>query len=393
MRKNVPLMLIFMVVFVDLLGFGVLIPILPAFAKYELHAPESAVGLAISIYSLVQFIFNPILGALSDRKGRRQIILVTLLINATGYIIFSFTHSLLLLILSRIVGGIGGSTIGVAQAYIADVTTKEERSKGMGLIGVAFGLGFVLGPLIGGLLSKFGYPVVGYTSASFSVIAFILSVFYLPESKDFSAVPPEGHRKAFDLSAYKKVAKNTSLALIVLMFFALTFSVANIYGTFAIMGTEVYHFSNAQNGYIFGIIGLVGIIVQGGLIRRLTEKFSETKLITIGATFLMIGLGMLPFGGNFTGVAIISIIMSLGSGTLQPLLLSLVSKVAPENEQGAVLGVNQSMASFARMLGPLWGGFAFQYLGYQVPFLTGALVMFLLFVASILFLSKHLVNI
>lgn len=391
MRKNLPLTLIFIVVFVDLLGFGVLIPILPTFTKVELHAPESFVGIAISIYSLVQFLFNPVFGTLSDRHGRRNIILYTLALNVLGYLIFSYTHSFLMLLLSRVVSGLGGSSIGVAQAYISDVTTKEERSKGMGLIGVAFGLGFVFGPIIGGILSQYSYQITGFTSAGFSFLALVFSFFYLPESKKpvTEETAAASKRKLIDIQAFKTVFKNQSLSIVIMMFFVITFSVANIYGTFALMGTDHYHFTNKQNGYIFGIIGLVSALIQGGVIGRLNKRFTDVQIISAGAIIMTIGLGMLPYGGNFLGVAMITMFLSIGTGSLSPVLLSLVSKVSPEGEQGLTLGVNQSLSAFARMTGPLWGGYAFQYLGYQIPFLTGAVLTFFIFIFSSVFLSKH----
>lgn len=388
--KKSSLSLIFLVVFVDLLGFGILIPILPTFAVKSLLLPESAIGIVLAIYSLVQFIFNPIFGSLSDKYGRRKIILFTLLLNASGYIIFAFTHSFLMLLISRVVAGIGGSSIGVAQAYIADVTTKENRSKGMGLIGVAFGLGFVFGPIIGGLLSQFGYMVTGFAAAGFSFLAFSFSLFLLPESLTEAKKKLVVKRKIFDVTAFKRVLSNKLISVVILLFFIVTFSVANIYGTFALLGHSVYGFTDMQNGMVFGVVGIVGAIVQGGLIGRLAKKYSDQKLITVGTFLLMIGLAFIPYGINLTGVIIITCVMSVGTGILQPILLSLVSKVAPENEQGIVLGVNQSFSSFARMLGPLWGGFSYQYLGYQIPFLTGAFFVLLVFLFSIFYLNNHL---
>lgn len=182
MNKNsTALILIFLTVFIDLLGFGLLIPILPAFGLKVLNIDEASIGIVISAYSFIQFIFNPIFGRISDKRGRKPVIVVCLLLNAVGYLLFSITNSFFLLLISRIVAGIGGSSISVAQAYIADVTTPENRSKGMGIIGSAFGLGFVFGPLLGGILSEFGYAVVGYASAGFSFLAFILTSLFLPE--------------------------------------------------------------------------------------------------------------------------------------------------------------------------------------------------------------------
>ena len=393
MKKNTPLLLIFITVFIDLLGFGILIPILPTFATKELGVSEFQIGIAIALYSLTQFIFNPILGNLSDKVGRKPLIIGTLFLNAIGYIIFAFTHTYLLLIASRIVAGVGGSSIGVAQAYIADVTTKENRSKGMGLIGAAFGLGFVFGPLIGGFLAKYGYEVTGFVSAGFSFMAFGLTALALPESlklKGESHQKPRG-KKILDIKAFRAIILHPDIGILLILFFILTFSNANIYGTFAILGHKVYGFSDMQNGYIFGIIGIVSAAVQGGFLNRIHKFMSEKKMISIGAVFMMAGLGLIPYGGSFTGLAIVCVILSIGTGILQPTILSLISKVTPDNEQGVTLGLNQSLSAFGRVLGPLWGGFAYQYLGYQFPFLTGAAFTFLIFMISVSYLSKKIV--
>ena len=391
MRKNPALSMIFLVVFVDLLGFGILIPILPTFATHILGVKEGAIGIAIALYSLVQFLFNPLFGGLSDKYGRRNIILYCLLLNASGYIIFAFTHSYLMLLASRVVAGVGGSSIGVAQAYIADITTKEDRAKGMGLIGVAFGLGFVFGPIMGGILAHYSYMITGFASAGFSLLAFSLSVFLLPESLKKELIQSDIKRKIFNVDGFKRILNNTPVLLVILMFFILTFSVANIYGTFALLGVSVYHFSNIQIGTVYGVLGLVSAIVQGGLIGRLSKKYTDNQLITAGSFLLVAGLVMLPFGGNLVGLIVIIIILSLGTGMLQPILLSLISKVAPEKEQGIVLSVNQSFSAFARVLGPLWGGFSFQYLGYKFPFFTGAACTLLILWFSIFYFKKHII--
>ncbi len=386
MKNRSALTLIFITVFIDLLGFGILIPILPTFATKELHVDETAVGIAIAIYSFVQFFFNSFLGKLSDKHGRKPIIVICLLLNAAGYVIFALTNTYAILLLSRIVAGIGGSSIGVAQAYIADVTSKENRSKGMGMIGAAFGLGFVFGPLIGGLLSKFGYETTGFASAAFSFLAFTFTLFLLPESNINRDKALLRQRKLFDVTAVKNIFRKKDLGLLIIVFFILTFSIANIYGTFALLGYEVYHFTDLQNGYMYGIVGISSAVVQGGLIRIVTKYFKETKIIAIGSFFMMAGLALLPYGSNFLGLSLVVLIMSLGSGFLQPTLLSLISEITSDKEQGTVLGINQSFSAFARVLGPLWGGFAFEFLGYSFPFLTGAFFTFIIVLLSLFYL-------
>ncbi|MGB5530188.1 MAG: MFS transporter [Ignavibacteriaceae bacterium] len=390
MKNKSALSLIFLTVFIDLLGFGILIPILPSFAVKELGVDEAAIGIAIAIYSFVQFIFNPILGKYSDKYGRKPVIVLCLFINALGYIIFAFTSSYIILLVSRIVAGIGGSSIGVAQAYIADVTTKENRSKGMGMIGSAFGLGFVFGPLIGGFLSKLGYMETGLAAASFSFIAFIVTIILLPESLPDRSGFVDTKRRLLNIDAILKAFKNPSLAILISLFFILTFSFANIYGTFALLGLQVYGFSDLQNGYMFGIIGLSSALVQGGLIGPITKILGKKRILYIGSFIIMITLAIIPYAGNFLWLAIDGIFLSLGTGMLQPTLLSLISEVTSEAEQGITLGVNQSLSALARMFGPLWGGFAFEFFGYPFPFLTGAAFMFLIFIFTIFYIPKRL---
>ncbi|HMU42367.1 MAG TPA: MFS transporter [Ignavibacteriaceae bacterium] len=390
MKSKSALSLIFLTVFIDLLGFGILIPILPVFAIKILGVDETAIGVTIAIYSFTQFFFNPIFGKLSDKFGRRPLIVISLLLNAIGYILFAFTNSYWMLLTSRIIAGIGGSSIGVAQAFIADVTTREERSKGMGLIGAAFGLGFVFGPLIGGLLSEYGYMVTGFASAGFSMLAFVLTLILLPESNLNRTAAALNKRKILDVAAIKKIFQKPDLALLITLFLMLTFSVANIYGTFALLGFKIYNFTDRQNGYMFGIVGLSSAIVQGGLLRTASKYFSQRKLITFGSLFMMIGLFLIPFGGSFLGLALIVILLSIGTGSLQPTLLSLISEVTPDAEQGVTLGINQSFSAFGRVLGPLWGGFAFEFLGYQFPFITGGIFALFIFLLSIFYLPKVL---
>ncbi|MBK6912206.1 MAG: MFS transporter [Ignavibacteriales bacterium] len=390
MKNKSALSLIFLTVFIDLLGFGILIPILPVFAIKILGVDETAIGVTIAIYSLTQFFFNPIFGKLSDKFGRRPLIVISLLLNAFGYILFAFTHSYWMLLISRIIAGIGGSSIGVAQAFIADVTTREERSKGMGLIGAAFGLGFVFGPLIGGLLAEYGYMVTGFASAGFSILAFVLTLILLPESNLNRETAVLNKRKILDVAAIKKIFQKPDLALLITLFLMLTFSVANIYGTFALLGFKIYNFTDRQNGYMFGIVGLSSAIVQGWLLRIASKYFNQRKLITFGALFMMSGLFLIPYGGSFLGLALIVILLSIGTGSLQPTLLSLISEATPDAEQGVTLGINQSFSAFGRVLGPLWGGFAFEFLGYQFPFITGGIFTLFIFLLSVFYLPKVL---
>lgn len=390
MQKKASLIVVFTTVFIDLMGFGILIPILPAFASRNLGITDTEIGIIVAAYSFMQFIFNPILGKISDRIGRRPIILSTLLITAISYLIFSIADSFFLLLLSRMFAGLGGSNISVAQAYIADITSKQDRSKGMGLIGAAFGLGFLFGPLIGGILAKYSYAVCGYGAAGFSLLAFIFAVTSLPESlKEKSSFDTKIKIKLIDIGFTQRVLKSKALGLYVIIFFIVIFSMANIYGTFAILGLKHYGFTDQQNGYLFGIIGLVGAIMQGYVVRIIAKKFDDRNILLSGIFFTILGLGFLPYGINFLGVALVVIILAIGTGILQPALLSLISRFTPDKEQGAVLGVNQSLSALARVLGPLWGGISFDILGYQAPFLTGAFFTTIAFIVTYLFIKPQ----
>ena len=388
MKNKASLSVIFLTVFIDLMGFGILISILPTFASKDLGVSDFEIGFLIAIFSLVQFLFNPLLGKISDKFGRRPIILITLLLTASSYIIFSFAGSFLVLLLSRLLAGFGGSNIGVAQAYIADVTSEKDRAKGMGVIGAAFGLGFVFGPLIGGLLSSYSYAFAGFGSAAFSFLAFLFAAFFLPESNTKRNTENKIKLKLFDWDFTKKVLKLPSVSLMMLLFFIIVFSMANIYGTFAILGYKHYNFTDQQNSYLFGILGIVGAIIQGGAIRSLSKMFQDKTLVLSGTIFMMVGLGLLPYGGNFTGVAVIGGVLAIGTGILQPTLLSMISKFSPAEHQGGVLGLNQSFSAFARVLGPLWGGFSFEFIGYEFPFLTGAVFTLITFIITAFFLNS-----
>ena len=387
-KNKASLGIIFLTIFIDLMGFGILIPILPTFASKELGISDFGIGSIVAVFSLMQFIFNPMMGKLSDKIGRRPVILVTQLMTAVSYLIFAFSNSFLLLFLSRMLAGLGGSNIGVAQAYIADITAKEERAKGMGVIGAAFGLGFVFGPVIGAVLAKFGYHIAGIGSAFFTLSAFTFAFFRLPESLKEKKSDDKFKMKLFDFAYAKQVLSNPSISFLIILLFLIIFSIANIFGVFALIGYKFYHFTDQQNGMLFGLVGLVGAIVQTGFIRSLSQNLSDKTIVLIGILFMIVGLTLIPYGGNFTGVAIVISIMAVGSGVLQPIIPSMISKYSPDNQQGAILGFSQSISAFARVLGPLWGGFSYDMFGYQYPFLTGAFFTLITFIVSFFMLKS-----
>lgn len=390
MKRKASLSIIFLTVFIDLMGFGIVIPILPNFASNELGISDSGIGIIIAIYSLMQFVFNPLLGKLSDKYGRKRIIAYSLLVTALSYILFSYSSSFLLLFLARLLAGIGGSNIGAAQAYISDITTDEDRTSGMGLIGAAFGLGFVFGPLLGGLLADFGYMFIGFVSAGFSFMAFLFSVLFLPESLSEEKRTNEINKSIIDIKLFKSAFKMKYVGLLIILLFIAIFSVSNIYGTYNLIAYRKYGLSEKEIGYQFALMGLIFSFVQMFLLKRLTNWFSERILFIGSLCILFITLTFIPYAGNFWGLAIVMMILHVGSGIVQPVTFSLISKFSPENKQGSILSVNQSMASLARVIGPIWGGFTFDYLGMEYPFLTGGVFLLITLILTILAINKKM---
>lgn len=388
MNKKASLGIVFFTVFIDLLGFGILIPILPLFASEKLNISDFQIGIVIASFSFIQFIFNPILGKLSDRIGRRPLIVYTLLITSISYFIFTFATNFWILLLSRVLAGFGGSNIGVAQAYIADITTKQERAKGMGLIGAAFGLGFLFGPMIGGILSQYSFAYAGYGSAIFSFTAFLFSFFFLPESRKENISSENYKLKIIDIKFAIQTLKIPFIGMLIIMFFLIVFSMANIYGTFPIIGSKYYKFSKNEITILYVIMGLIGAIIQGGLMKFLSTKIKDKNLVIFGMIVLSLGLGFIPYGFNLYGLIISISLLSIGSGILQPVLLSMISKYSSDHNQGATLGFSQSLSALGRVLGPLWGGFSYDYLGFQAPFLTGALITLLTLLISLRMLNN-----
>lgn len=397
MKPNrIPLMLIFLVVFIDLLGFGIVFPVLPSFSMKVLKLNEFQIGLVISVFSFFQFLFNPIFGRISDTVGRRKILLLSLLLNATGYMMFSFSTSFEMLIFSRIVSGIGSSSIGAAQAYIADVTTPSERSKGMGIIGMAFGLGFTFGPMIGGLLTSFGHAYSGYVSAGFSVLAFLFCFFLLPESLPKEILQANAGKRVkiqfLDLTILKQILATPKLAFSVLSFLFITGVSSILFGTFAILALEKYHMSDQEVGLVYTVIGLSTAASQGVLLPIFIKRVSDKMILIGGIGTILIGLIGFPIAGSLEMILLISVFYSLGSGLIVPVYVSIISKITPPEQQGSVLGVNQSLAAIGRMFGPIYGGSTYQYLGYMFPFFSGAFFALAIFVVTLLKFDSIITN-
>lgn len=370
-------LILFLTVFIDLLGFGIVIPFLPMFA-HKMGVGAVGVGLLLSIYSLAQFVFAPILGRISDRVGRRPILLLGLLGSSIGYLIYGFAGTFFWLLASRAMHGACAATISTAQAYIADTTDDEHRAKGMGLIGAAFGLGFVLGPALGGIMGHASLRVPVFFASALTFANFIFAAARLPESHhaDRSTPLDLAHFIAPLLAIPRQLIRHR-LARMFAIAFLLTFSLSALEATFALMVPAVYGYGAFGIGVLLAFAGLMQALAQGYLLGKIVGRFGEVWLLKIGLLAMIAGLA--PMGSISSHGALIAMLaaVSLGYGFASPSIASLISRNTDRDLQGEVMGVNQSAMSLARICGPIAGGLAYQMLGPAAPYLGGAVVVML----------------
>jgi DHA1 family tetracycline resistance protein-like MFS transporter len=361
-------MTIFAIVFIDLLGFGIVIPLLPLYAE-RYHPSALEFGLLLSSFSAMQFLFAPVLGRLSDRFGRKPVLLVSLAGSVAGYVLFAFAGSLAALFVARIIDGISGGNISTAQAYVADVTTPADRAKGMGVVGAAFGLGFIFGPAIAGVTVLWGPAAPGLAAAAMSACALVATALFLRE--------PERPSKAFSQARSRGIfqaIRDVRVLLVLVVFFLVTFAFSNFEATFSQFLHDTLGAAPAAVAFVFVYIGVLISFVQGGAIRPLSKRFGERPLAVGGIALVALGLFLMPFSTTRGILLVVLVPLTLGIGAANPSLSSFVSKLAGEDERGTVLGAYQSMSSLGRILGPLWGEFVYFRLGPRGPQWTGAFV-------------------
>jgi multidrug resistance protein len=369
--KAPPLIIVFVTVFIDLLGFGIIIPLLPFYAE-TFGATGFTIGLLATSFSLMQFIFAPIWGRVSDRVGRRPIILLGLLGSCLSYLGFGLASTLASLFMARIFAGIAGANIPTAQAVVADLTTPENRAKGMGLVGAAFGLGFIFGPAIGGFLSRYGYAVPAFFASGLSLANFVAAWFLLPETlkPEHRAVERMGR-----IDALRAALARPHLPLLLTIGFLVVAAFSGYESTFALFAERTYGFTASSIGYIFAFVGVILVIVQGALVGRVVKWIGEHHIVPASLALVAAGLLMIPATTSVAALLVASGVMALGMGFNNPSLMSLISRYSAAEDQGGVLGLTQSLNSLARIVGPMWGGFAFDRLGIGMPYITSAAVM------------------
>jgi DHA1 family tetracycline resistance protein-like MFS transporter len=374
---------LFLTVFLDLLGFGLVVPFLPGVARAH-GASDLVATLVGGAFSLMQFLFIPLWGRLSDRVGRRPVLLWSIAASVVGMAFLGLAGSLPMLFAARLFSGMATANIAVAQAYIADITTPENRARGMGMIGMAFGLGFIFGPVLGGLLGQYevlGHPgaLASFVAAGLSAINFVMACFTLPESLPRERRGRSQRRLApLDLHAVREAARLPGVGLAIAVGASVIFWFAGLEQTFRLFTQDAFGMTVLGTGLVLTMVGVISAMVQGGLIHRLSRRYGEANLVRAGAVFLTaafaaiwscpsLGISMLWFGSALTAV---------GTGLLTPSLSSYVSRQAAAQAQGTTLGVLQSMNALARVLGPLAAGLLYQRYGMRGPYAAGTVGMF-----------------
>lgn len=370
---------IFFTILINMIGFGIVIPVLPFYAR-RFGANEWETGWLFGIFSLLQFVASPLMGILSDRFGRRPLLIVSALGTAAGFLIMGAAGSLAMLFAGRIIDGLSGGVVGTAQAYVADITSPENRSRAMGILGAAFGMGFVFGPALGGVLAAFfGESAPLFVAGALALANAILIAVFLPESKSKAA--PAANEESFFQGLARHVRPRAYFTILATYFILIAgFSIMT--GVFALFLARRHDFDATRTAYLFAMLGVIGAVVQGGLIGRLVKTFGEARLALAGSVILTASLAATPFASDLPGLLAACAGIALGNSLLSPTLTGLASRNVDADWQGRALGFLQSAGSLGRWLGPVAGGYLLQLdaagfsgLYGQTPFLAAAGLM------------------
>ena len=372
-KRRAALIVLFLTVFIDLLGFGIVIPFLPLYAE-RMHVGALGIGLVLSVYSLMQFLCAPVLGRISDHVGRRPIIMLGLLGSAAGYMIYGFATSFAWLLFSRAIHGACAATVSTAQAYVADTTDESNRAHGMGMIGAAFGLGFVLGPAIGGLLGHASLRTPVFFAAALTFANLIFAAMRLPESHqpDPDARFQLAHLAQPLRTLPRQLLGHRLTGLFTIAFLA-TFAIAALEATFAIMVPAIYGYGPSGVGGLLAYAGLIQALVQGYLLGKIVKRTGELTLIRAGMIALAIGLAPMASLSSHAMLFVALALVAIGYGFASPSIASLISRRTERRLQGEVLGINQSAQSLARICGPIAAGLAYQTFGPAAAYVGGGL--------------------
>jgi MFS transporter, DHA1 family, tetracycline resistance protein len=369
--KGSPIAILFTAVLVDMMGFGIVIPVLPFYAL-EMNATPFQVTLLIASFSAMQMAATPIWGRVSDRRGRRPLIIAGLFASAVSYLIFGMANSLALLLLSRVAAGAAGGTISVAHAYVADTTDASGRAHGMGLIGAAAGLGVMLGPAVGGFFSTISLSAPGYVAAALCALNGVAAIFLLPESRPAEARAISRAAQAGTVGGWVRTMATPPLATLLGVYFLGITSFTALTALLALYFERTFDIGAREMGFIFAISGGVTVIVRGVVLGRLVRRFGEIATVRAGAVVLGLAVLAVPFVPSFAWALAIAPLYAFGAGTLFPALATLTSFASDADSRGAILGGSQFIGGLGRVVGPLWAGFLFQQLHVTTPFYVAA---------------------
>ena len=373
-KRLSPILVIVLTVFIDITGYGIIIPLLPFYSR-EFQAGPAALGILIASFAIMQFFFSPILGKLSDRKGRKPILLLSLLISLFGFTIFSFANSYIMLLLSRVIAGIATER-AIAQAYIADVTDQKNRTKEMGKIGAALGAGFIVGPVIGGALGTYGFSIPGYAAMILTLVNILFVISFLPESQRINGKTSGTKILSINyLRGLRDSLKKPLLSPTILILFLVTLAFSTIPVVVPLLSIDFFNFGSLELSFVFIYIGLIQIVMQGFLINSLSKKLGEERLIAIGPILMATGTILMPIFQNVAIFFFANALLAAGFGIINTSIPAFISKMTSLDEQGSILGIASSFASIANIPGPLITGFIYAYAGSFVPFLISAAIL------------------
>ena len=372
-----PLLIIFLTIFVNLVGFGIIIPLLPFYAE-TFGASPLVIGLLFAIFSLCQLVAAPALGDLSDRYGRRPILIFSLAGTVVSFVMLAMAHNVMMLFAARIVDGLSGGNISTARAYVADVTAPKDRAKAYGLIGAAFGMGFILGPALSGVLAHISYTAPIWAAAGLTLIATAMAWLWLPETVH------QAHAGTGNPFHYlPDLWRRPLVRRILLIDFVYWFSFAIFQTTFALFASRRFHFDVPQTGYFFAAFGILGAIVQGGLIRPIVQRLGDKRTFLCGLAFGAAGLVAVAAAQTVTMLALALVPLALGMGFGHPTMSSLVSLAARGDEQGRVQGAASAVESLGRTIGPVWGNASLQQVNEAAPYVSAAAFLLLTFLMTV----------
>ncbi|MGE3508897.1 MAG: MFS transporter [Vicinamibacterales bacterium] len=363
---NRPLLVIFLTIFVNLVGFGIIVPLLPFYAE-RFGASGLTIGLLFGIFSLCQLVASPLLGAASDRYGRRPVLIFSLAGTVVSFVLLAMAQSIAMLFVARVIDGLSGGNISTARAYVADITEPKDRSRAYGIIGAAFGLGFILGPAMSGLLAPVSYTAPIWAAAGITAVAMLMAMVWLPETVHRTTAST-----GVPLRSLGSLLRRPYVRRVLLIDFAYWLAFAVFQTTFALFVARRFGFDAGQTGYFFAAFGLLGAVVQGLLIRPIVRRLGDKTTFILGLGCSAFGLVAATLTWSVWMFALAMIPLALGIGFGHPTISSLVSRAARQDEQGRVQGAASAIESLGRAIGPVWGNASLQRFGDATPYISAA---------------------